>query len=156
MSRMLWTRAIISGFWRSCSMSCISWLVSWLGTAFFFVIPTVFRDVAKFVHFIRRKSLLSSHPLLITPLIGCGPSGSLRTATMAGSHSASPQPLRVGVVSITPALQLPRRLQPCGVSRITPGDRIRVDLNYESIHRFPPSHFSSGLRAGTADEHAGL
>ncbi|MCI0747496.1 MAG: hypothetical protein L0Y58_18990, partial [Verrucomicrobia subdivision 3 bacterium] len=34
----------------------------------FSVIPTVFREMAKFVHFIRRKSLLFSHPLLITPV----------------------------------------------------------------------------------------
>jgi hypothetical protein len=41
----------------------------------------------------------------------------------------------VGVVSIfNSALQLRRRLQPCGVPGMTSDDRIRVNVNYESIH----------------------
>src|SRR6266478_5747374 len=60
-------RALISGWWRSCSMSWISWSLSWFWTVFLSLIPTVFSDVAKFVHFILQKSSLFSHPLSITP-----------------------------------------------------------------------------------------
>src|SRR6266404_3512849 len=60
-------RALISGWWRSCSMSWISWSLSWFWTVFLSLIPTVFSDVAKFVHFILQKSSLFSHPLSSTP-----------------------------------------------------------------------------------------
>src|SRR5690349_18432862 len=65
---MLCTRYIISGCRRNPSSSLASWALIFSLTVFGFVIPTVFRQVAKFVHFILRISLLSSHPLLITPI----------------------------------------------------------------------------------------
>jgi len=45
--------------------------VSWLCDVFFSVIPTLFSDMALFVHFILQKSSLFSHPLLITPHPAC-------------------------------------------------------------------------------------
>src|SRR6266516_4230440 len=63
----------------------------------------------------------------------------------------------VGVVSIfNYTLRLRRRLQPCGVPEMQSEDRIRVNVNYESIHQLPASRFSSGLRANIARGHPRL
>src|SRR3989442_9524300 len=63
----------------------------------------------------------------------------------------------VGVVSVfNYALRLRRRLQPCGVPGMTSNDRIRVNVNYESIHQSPASRFRSGLRADVARGHPRL
>ena len=54
--RMLCTRSMISGCSRSCLMSWVSLGVNSLASLFFCFIPTVFTQMAKFVHFILQKS----------------------------------------------------------------------------------------------------
>ena len=86
MAMRLWTRTIISGCPRSCSISWVSCWVNSLGSVFFCFIPTLFRDLVKFVHFIRENSSLPSPTFNHTP----DSRAHLRITTVLGHWNGTP------------------------------------------------------------------